>query len=146
MGWPVSGCDAFLRFGLISLDRCRLGAHYSKGSDMAIAHEIMLFDMAPKIVELFRNDPRVSELFDPAVIVDAYEQECEARLHERLQLTELMSGQKLLRGDPINAAPAERAPILVLVVDKTGASTYRVPDPRTHPEEWPWMGWGADEA
>jgi hypothetical protein len=119
---------------------------HEEGSDMPIPHEIMLFDMAPHIVELFRNDPRVSELIDPAVVLDAYEQDCEARLHERLELTELMSGQQLLHGDAINAPPSENASILVLVIDQTGASTYRVPDPRTHPEEWPWMGWGADEA
>jgi hypothetical protein len=33
-----------------------------------------------KIVEVFRHDPRVTELIDPAVVVDAYDQECDARL------------------------------------------------------------------
>jgi hypothetical protein len=112
---------------------------------MPDAHALMLVDMASKIVELFRNDPRVTELLDPAVILDAYDQECEARIQERLQLTEVMSGVELLRGDPVNTEPSVQAPITVLVVDKRGASTYRVPDPRTHPEEWPWMGWGANE-
>jgi hypothetical protein len=58
-------------------------------------------------------------------------------LHERLQLTALMSGEQLLHGDPINAEPSEHAPITVLVIDNSGASAYRVPDPRTHPTEWP---------
>jgi hypothetical protein len=135
-----------LRPALSSFDGCRSGPSCFRGTEMPDGHAIMLVDMAPKIAELFRNDSRVAELLDPAVILDAYEQECEARLQERLQLTELMSGARLLHGVPVNAAPPEHAPILVLVIDKTGASTYHVPDPRTHPEEWPWMGWGADEA
>jgi hypothetical protein len=116
-----------------------------KGNEMPDRHAMMLRDMAPKIAELFRNDPRVAELLDPAVILDAYEQECEARLQERLQLTVLMSGEQLLRGDPINTEPSPHAPITVLVIDKSGASAYRVPDPRTHPEGWPWMGWVPDD-
>jgi hypothetical protein len=119
---------------------------YSKGNEVPNAHALMLVDMAPTIVELFRNDPRVAELLDPAVILDAYDQECEARIHERVELAEAMSGAELLHGDPVNAEPRAHAPITVLVIDKIGASTYRVPDPRTHPEEWPWLGWGADEA
>jgi hypothetical protein len=105
----------------------------------------MLLDMAPKIAELFRNNPRVDELLDPAVVVDAYDQECDVRLHERLELTVLMSDEQLLRGDPINTEPSQHASITVLVIDKSGTSAYRVPDPRAHPEEWPWTGWEPDE-
>jgi hypothetical protein len=57
-----------------------------------------------------------------------------------------MSDEQHLRGDPINTEPSEQARLTVLVVDKSGASAYRVSDPRTHLEERPWMGRGAGEA
>jgi hypothetical protein len=107
---------------------------------------MMLRNMAQRIAELFGNNPHIAEFLDPAVILDAYEQECEVILQERPQLTALMAGGQLLHGDPINAEPSEHAPITVLVIDKSGASTYRVPDPKTHPTERPGIGRKADEA
>jgi hypothetical protein len=43
---------------------------------MSDLHAIMLLDVAPKVAEMFRSDPGVAELIDPAVLVDANEEGC----------------------------------------------------------------------
>src|SRR5438045_3547218 len=107
---------------------------------MSDIHAIMLLDVAPKVAEMFRTDPRVADLLDPAVLVDANEEGCVATVVERLQLTELMSGAELASGRPMQDPSPDNAPIAVLVMDENGATAYRVPDPRTHPNHWPWIG------
>jgi hypothetical protein len=112
---------------------------------MPSVHAIMLLDVAPKIAEKFKTDPSVAEFLDPAVLVNADEDGCVASIVERLQLTEMMSAAELTSGEPVGHESPDGAPIAVLVMDKSGATVYRVPDPRMDPQCWPWMGLEDDE-
>jgi hypothetical protein len=107
---------------------------------MASPHSLMLLDIAPQIAETFRTDPDVAKLLDPAVFVGVDEDACAAAVVERLQLMEVMSGVDLIERIPMGNNRPEKVPIAVLVMDKTHATMYRVADPRTNPELWPWMG------
>jgi hypothetical protein len=107
---------------------------------MASPHSLMLLDIAPQVAETFRTDPDVAKLLDPAVFVGVDEDECAAAVVERIQLTAVMSGVDLIEANPIGDKAPERLPIAVLVMDKTRATMYRVADPRTDPELWPWKG------
>ncbi len=102
-------------------------------------HAIVLRDIAPLVAEAFRTDPEVAELLDPAVFVGADEEDCAAAVVERIQLAEVMSGVEIIEEKSAGEDSLERGPIAVLVMDKTSATFYRVPDPRTDPELWPWM-------
>src|SRR5580692_8471940 len=103
-------------------------------------HAVMLFDMAPKIAETFRNDPTVAALRDPAVLVEVIGEESVASIVERSELEEILSGASLEEGTSLQHIPGGDGLISALVVDGDGASHYRVPDPRLHPNRWPWMG------
>ncbi len=103
-------------------------------------HAVMLFDIAPKVAELFRTDPQVAELSNPAVLVEAEGVECVASVLEESELSGILSSATLEEGISAEDAPEGDGLISVLVVDGDGASHYRVPDPRVHPKQWPWMG------
>ena len=107
---------------------------------MGGAHVIMLLIAAPKVAVMFRTDPKVADLLDPAVYIAADGDGVIASVVERLQLTEPIFGLKPAQRSPIWYKEPEDAPIAVLVVDEDGASVFRVPDPRTCPDQWPWMG------
>ena len=107
---------------------------------MIDARAIMLFSVAPDVADMFRSDPKVADLLDPAVYISADEEGVLASVVERLQLTELISGQNQAGPNPIWDEAPEGAPIAVLVKDENGATVYSVPDPRTAPDLWPWMG------
>src|SRR5262249_33988171 len=47
---------------------------------------------------------------------------------------------RLLDGTPIQDTPTGDGRVSVLVMDKRGATHYRVPDRREDPESWPWIG------
>ncbi len=68
-----------------------------------------------------------------------------ASVVERLQLAKPILELKPAERSAIWDKQPEDALIAVLVVDEDGASVFRVPDPRTHPDQWPWTGLGADE-
>ena len=104
------------------------------------AHAIMLLSVAPDVAEMFRSDPKVADLLDPAVYISADEDGVLASVVERLQLTELISGLNQAELNPIWDEAPEGTAIAVLVTDENGATVYRVPDPRTDPNLWPWIG------
>ena len=103
-------------------------------------HAVMLFDIAPRVAEMFRTDPEVAALSDPAVLVEVVGDDCVADVVERSELEEILSTATLYEGTSIQDVPHGDGLISVLVVDGDGASYYRVPDPRVHPNRWPWMG------
>jgi len=103
-------------------------------------HAVMLFDIAPKVAEMFRTDPAIGALRNPAVLVEANGDECVASVVEESELAEILSAATLEEGDFHQDIPCGDGLMSVLVVDGDGASHYRVPDPRLHPNRWPWMG------
>jgi hypothetical protein len=112
---------------------------------MSGVHAIMLLSAAPKVEEMFRRDPRVAALLDPAVYIAADGEGVIASVVERSQLTELITGLEPIDRKPIWDESLEGAPIAVLVRDESSTTVYRVPDPRNDPEQWPWMGLPDDE-
>jgi hypothetical protein len=100
---------------------------------------IVLVDAAIRVAKWLRTDPMVAELLDPAVFIAADDEHCYATLIERLELIGMMSEIETAAGEPLDDLP-DGAGIAVLVADKSGATIYIVPDPRTHPWLWPWMG------
>jgi hypothetical protein len=103
-------------------------------------HAVILFNIAPQVAEMFRTDPEVAALSDPAVLIDADGDEGVATVLERSELAEILSAATLEEGTSIQEVPDGEGLISILVVDANGASHYRVPDPRIHPDRWPWMG------
>jgi hypothetical protein len=103
-------------------------------------HAVMIFDIAPTVAEMFRTDPNVAALSEPAVLVEAQGDECVASVLEQAEITEFLSSATLDEGVFILDAPQGDGLISVLVVDGDSASHYRVPDPRIQPKQWPWMG------
>ena len=103
-------------------------------------HAVLLFDIAPRVAETFRNDPTVADLRDPAVLVEVVGDEGMASVVERTELEEILSAGTLDEGTAIEDVSHGDGLISVLVVDGEGASYYRVPDPRVHANRWPWMG------
>jgi hypothetical protein len=103
-------------------------------------HAVMLFDIAPRVAETFRNDPAVAALQDPAVLVEVVGEECAASIVERSELEEILSAATLEEGTSLQDIPGGDGLISALIVDGDGASHYRIPDPRRHPNRWPWMG------
>jgi hypothetical protein len=101
---------------------------------MSNDHTLTLQNVATRVAEKLRIDPRIANFIDPAVCIAAYEEGCDATLIERLELTKIMT--------EIFADPAEMATpgpsVGVLIVNKTGASIYMLPDPRVYPGRWPW--------
>jgi hypothetical protein len=104
---------------------------------MSSDRTLTLLDVATRVAERLRTDPRIANFIDPAVCIAAHEEGCDATLVERLELTKIMAE---IRSDP--ADPAETATVGstvgVLIVDKKGASFYMLPDPRVYPGLWPW--------
>ena len=98
-----------------------------------------------KVAVMFRTDPKVASLLDPAVYIAADGDGVIASVVERLQLTEPIFDLKPAQRSPIWDEEPEDAPIAVLVVDEDGASVFRVPDPRICPDQWPWTGLGDDQ-
>jgi hypothetical protein len=107
---------------------------------MSSVHAIMLLSAAPKVAEMFRTDPKVAALLDPAVYIAADEDGLIASVVERLQLAELISGLDSAAWMPTSGESPTDAPIAVFVRDESSTTVYRVPDPRNDPELWPWMG------
>jgi hypothetical protein len=103
-------------------------------------HAAMLFDIAPTVAEMFRTDPQIAALSDPAILVEASGDECVASVLEESELAEILASATLDEGTSIQDVPQDDGLMSVLVVDGDGASHYRVPDPRVHPNRWPWMG------
>ena len=106
---------------------------------MSTDRTTVLVDLATRVAARLRNDPMVSELLDPAVFIAADDDGCDATLVERLELIGLMSELELVASEPSEEVPDDSA-IAVLVADRSGATVYLVPDPRTHPCLWPWTG------
>jgi hypothetical protein len=113
--------------------------------EMPGVHAIMLLSAAPGVAEMFRTDPRVAALVNPAVYIAADVNGVIASVIERLQITELISGPVSADWTQILGETPEDAPIVVLVSDESGMAVYRVPDPRNDRELWPWMGLDVEE-
>ncbi len=103
-------------------------------------HAVMIFDIAPEVAEMFRTDPKIAGLLEPAVLVEVNGDECVASVVERSELAEILSAATLDEGTSFQDVPHGDGLMSVLVVDDKSASHYRVPDPRIHPNRWPWMG------
>jgi hypothetical protein len=108
-------------------------------------HAIMLLTVAPSVAEMFRTDPKIADLLDPAVYIAADGGGVIASVVERLELTNLISSLQPKNGMPIWDKFPVDAPIAVLVIDRSSAAVYSVPDPRSDPALWPWTGLGDDK-
>ncbi|MGP0070045.1 MAG: hypothetical protein ACLQGP_41405 [Isosphaeraceae bacterium] len=107
---------------------------------MPDVHAVMLFDLAPKVAEMFRNDPDVAAISEPAILVEVEGDSCTASILDRSELEEMLLSGTLEEGRSIEEVPQGDGLISVLVLDGDSASHYRVPDPRLSPNQWPWMG------
>jgi hypothetical protein len=112
---------------------------------MPDVHAIILLGVAPKVAEMFRTDPHVAELLDPAIYVAADADECVVTVANGSELTKLIPDWELTHAERIDDESPRGAPIMALVMDESGVTIYRLPDPRTAPEVWPWMGLEDDE-
>ena len=107
---------------------------------MPDTHAALLINVAPRVAEIFRTDPEMARLSAPAVLVEAKGEECLATILEQSELVDLLSSGTLEEGTSIHDVTHEDGLISVLVIEGDSASHYRVPDPRSHPKVWPWMG------
>jgi hypothetical protein len=103
-------------------------------------HAIMILAVAPKVAEMFRSDPKIANLLDPAIYIAADDDGVIASVVERLELLEVVSRLRSNDLKPIWEKSPEEAPIAILVTDECDVAVYRVADPRTCPDQWPWMG------
>jgi hypothetical protein len=95
-------------------------------------------DAVPLIAKMFRATPGVAALFDPAVVVIA-DEDFTVEAVERIQLLAALSDAPCLDGVALRDLPApDRNRIPIVVADDGGSTLYTVPDPRAHPELWPW--------
>lgn len=108
--------------------------------------DILLVEAATEIAVKFRTDPKVAALIDPAVFIYTDEQgHVIYRVIEHLQLIEVMSPIEAADGRRFVDKSREIGIIAVLVTDENGTATYSLPDPRAHPNAWPWLGLEDDE-
>jgi hypothetical protein len=104
---------------------------------MSTEHKCMLLDVATRVAERLRSDPRVTNFLDPAICIAAYDEGCDATLIERLEVIQIMSEIPTDRATPSEATFVGPT-IAVLIADKSGATFYMLPDPRRYPGLWPW--------
>jgi hypothetical protein len=105
----------------------------------------MILAVAPMLAEMFHSDPRIADLLDPAIYIAVDDDGVIASVVERLELVELVFGMRSSDGKQVWDNSREKAPIAVLVSDNRDVAVYRVADPRTCPDQWPWMGLEDDE-
>jgi hypothetical protein len=105
----------------------------------------MILAVAPKVADMFRTDPKIADLLDPAVYIAADDDGVIASVVERLELLKVVSELRSNALKPIWEKTSEEAPIAILVTDEGDVSVYRVADPRTCPDQWPWMGLKDDD-
>ena len=129
--------------------RCPLSYSESKeGLGMPDLHATSLLKVAPEIAERFRTDPKLAAFLDPAVHVEVdNEGHVTHKFVERLQLIKVMSNMESTDGRQFTNESPEGLPIAVFVIDKdkSSATLFRAPDPRTAPKVWPWTGRENDE-
>jgi hypothetical protein len=100
----------------------------------------MILAVAPMLAEMFHSDPRIADLLDPAIYIAVDDDGVIASVVERLELFEVVSRLRSNDLKPIWEKSPEEAPIAILVTDECDVAVYRVADPRTCPDQWPWMG------
>ena len=101
-----------------------------------------------EIAANFRADPKLAAFLDPAVHVEVdNEGHVTHKFVERLQLIKVMSNMESTDGRQFTNESPEGLPIAVFVIDKdkSSATLFRAPDPRTAPNVWPWTGREDDE-
>jgi hypothetical protein len=106
-------------------------------TEMASEHTIMLLDIASRVAEKLRTDPRIANFLDPSVCIAAYDDGCDATLIERLEVTQIMSEIRTNEAEPVQATSVGPT-VAVLIADKSGATLFMLPDPRFYPGLWPW--------
>jgi hypothetical protein len=104
---------------------------------MGSEHTVMLLDIASRVANKLRTDPRIANFLDPAVCVAAYVDGCEATLIERLEVMQITSEICTTQAEPMQATSVG-ATVAVLIADKSGATLFMLPDPRFYPGLWPW--------
>ena len=98
------------------------------------AHGFLIRDAFPKVKEIFRSDPEIERMSEPAVHVVATQPhgfECSPVERQALLVTNLVSGEGIDK-----PPPADHVVILVSIGDRD--VSYCVPDPRKHPTMYPW--------
>jgi hypothetical protein len=111
-------------------------------------HVTSLLKAATEIAAMFRADPRLAAFLDPVVHIEFdNEGRVTHKLVERLQLIKAMSDMESTDGRQFTNESPEGLPIAVFVIDKdrSTATLFRAPDPRTVPEAWPWTGLADDK-
>jgi hypothetical protein len=128
---------------------CALSYSESKeGLGMPDLHTTSLLKVAPEIAARFRSDPKLAAFLDPAVHVEVDDEGYVThKFVERLQLIKVMSNMESTDGRQFTNESPEGLPIAVFVIDKdkSSATLFRAPDPRTAPNVWPWTGREDDE-
>jgi hypothetical protein len=116
---------------------------------MSDLHATSLLKVAPEIAAMFRADPMLAAFLDPAVHIEVDDEgHVTPKLVERLQLIKAMSKMDSTDGRLFTNESPQGLPIAVFVIDKdkSSATLFRAPDPRTAPDVWPWTGREDDEA
>jgi hypothetical protein len=109
-----------------------------KESLMANVRTTMHLDVAARVADRLRTNPQVENLLDPAILIAAFDDGCDAILLERLEVTHIM--REINCDPPEPADPMCAGPfVAVLIADKSGGSFYTLPDPRIYPTAWPWV-------
>ena len=107
---------------------------------MANLYTTTFLNVTPRVAVMLRTDPEIAELIAPAVCIDVEGEAPVIRIIERSLLIEAMTNAELFDGIQFMDESLVDLPIAVLVINKSGATLFRVPDPRVHPELSPWSG------
>jgi hypothetical protein len=103
-------------------------------------HAIMLLSLAPRLAAMFRIDPKIADLLDPAIYIAADGDGVIASVVERLELIDLLPGFQSRDLKPIWDKFPEEAPIAVLVTDSGDAGSTGSPIQDPSPIDG--RGWG----
>jgi hypothetical protein len=79
-----------------------------KTTEMASEHTIMLLDIAGRVAQKLRTDPRIANFLDPAVCIAAYDDGCDAMLIERPEAMQIMSEIRTNEAELIHVLPERR--------------------------------------
>jgi hypothetical protein len=104
---------------------------------MQTVYQIIMEDVAPKIAEMFRGDPRVTDMADPVVMVDVDDNGYKVHAFERFEVVDTMPDLVPLLAE-LEKKPPHDDSIAVVVTYKGDGLLLKVPDPRIHPDRPPW--------
>jgi hypothetical protein len=105
---------------------------------MKSTHSFIILDAAPRLSTMFRTNPSVAALLEPAVYVVVRGNSYVATVVERRQCGALSRATVQTQRYPLGIRSSYASAIMVFLWDENGPTTYKVPDPRMQPDLWPW--------